>query len=99
MTGVDAAIAATGTLVFSTGEGKARIPTVLPPAHIAIITLQQLLPRLENWIAYQRANGLSTFHNSANVCFISGPSRTGDIEKQLVLGMHGPGRVQVIIKK
>jgi L-lactate dehydrogenase complex protein LldG len=61
--------------------------------------MQQLLPRLENWIAYQRANGLSTFHNSANVCFITGPSRTGDIEKQLVLGMHGPGRVQVIIKK
>lgn len=99
LTGVDFAIAATGTLVVSTGEGKPRIPTVLPPAHIAVVTQDQIIPRLENWIAYQRANGLPTIQNSANVCFISGPSRTGDIEKQLVLGMHGPGKVQVIIKK
>jgi L-lactate dehydrogenase complex protein LldG len=99
LTGVDFAIAATGTLVVSTGEGKPRIPTVLPPVHIAVVTLNQIIPRLENWIAYQRANGLPTIHNSANVCFISGPSRTGDIEKQLVLGMHGPGQVQVVIKK
>lgn len=99
ITGVDFAIAATGTLIVSTAAGKGRIPTVLPPAHIAIIRQDQILPRLENWIAYQRANGLPTIHDSANVCFISGPSRTGDIEKQLVLGMHGPGQVQVVIIK
>lgn len=99
ITGVDFAIAATGTLIVSTGAGKARIPTILPPAHIAIVRQSQLLPRLENWIAYQRERGLSTVHDTSNICFISGPSRTGDIEKQLVLGMHGPGQVQVIIIK
>lgn len=99
LTGVDAAIAATGTLIFSTGPGKGRIPTVLPPVHIAIVSADQLLPRLEDWIAGQRARGLPTIASSANVCFITGPSRTGDIEKQLVLGMHGPGQVQVIVGK
>jgi L-lactate utilization protein LutC len=99
LTGVDFAIAATGTLIVSTGEGKPRIPTVLPPSHIAVVTLEQIIPRLENWIAYQRANDLPSIYNNSNICFISGPSRTGDIEKQLVLGMHGPGQVQVVIKK
>jgi L-lactate utilization protein LutC len=97
LTGVDFAVAATGTLIVSTGAGKARIPTVLPPTHIALIRESQILPRLEDWIAHQRQHGLPAVHDSANICFITGPSRTGDIEKQLVLGMHGPGEVQVII--
>jgi L-lactate dehydrogenase complex protein LldG len=99
ITGADFAVAATGTLIVSTGVGKARIPTVLPPAHIAIIRQNQILPRLENWIAYQREHGLPAVRDTSNICFITGPSRTGDIEKQLVLGMHGPGEVQVIIIK
>ncbi len=99
LTGADFAIAATGTLIVSTGVGKARIPTVLPPAHIAIIRQSQILPRLENWVAYQREHDLPVIRDTANICFITGPSRTGDIEKQLVLGMHGPGEVQVIIIK
>lgn len=99
LTGADYAIAATGTLVVSTGPGKGRIATVLPPTHIAVITADQLLPRLENWIAIQRQRHLSLFYDTANVCLITGPSRTGDIEKKLVLGMHGPGEVQIVIKK
>ena len=99
LTGVDYAIAATGTLVVSTGAGRSRTATVLPPAYIAVVTADQLIPRLENWVAIQRQNGHSDFWNKANICLISGPSRTGDIEKKLVLGMHGPGEVQIVIKK
>lgn len=99
LTGADYAVAATGTLVVSTGPGKGRIPTVLPPTHIAVITANQLLPRLENWIAIQRGQDMKLFYDVANVCLITGPSRTGDIEKKLVLGMHGPGEVQVVIKR
>ncbi|HVU13452.1 MAG TPA: LUD domain-containing protein, partial [Phototrophicaceae bacterium] len=63
-----------------------------------IITLDQLLPRLESWVAMQRANGLP-LTNSANFCFITGPSKTGDIEMMTVMGVHGPGKLRVIVKR
>lgn len=97
LTGVDAAIAATGTMVFTTGVGKGRIPTILAPVHIAVVRLEQLVPRLENWVASLRAANLQPIRDRANVCFISGPSRTGDIEMELILGVHGPGKVQVVV--
>lgn len=99
LTGVDAAAATTGTLIVSTGPGKGRIPTILPPVHIAVVSLSQLLPRLEDWVARERANSLATIRERANVAFISGPSRTGDIEMILVKGVHGPGTLQVVLKR
>jgi L-lactate dehydrogenase complex protein LldG len=96
--GADAALATTGTLVLSTAPGRGRTPTVLPPRLIAIITLDQLLPNIEGWLARERAEGLSVMRDSANVAFVTGPSRTGDIEMVLVLGVHGPGEVHVIVK-
>jgi L-lactate dehydrogenase complex protein LldG len=97
LTGADAAIAATGSLVVTTGKGKSRIPTVLPPVHIAVIQRKQLRPRIEDWMAAQRADNLAALQAETNVCFITGPSRTADIEKQLVVGVHGPGRLQVVV--
>ena len=99
LTGADAAIATTGTLVVTSGPGKGRLPTVLPPVHLAVITLDQIVARLEVWVALQRGTQLESIRRASNFCFISGPSRTGDIEMQLVLGVHGPGRVQVIVKR
>jgi L-lactate dehydrogenase complex protein LldG len=97
LTGADAAAAATGTLIVSTGPGKGRIPSILPRAHLAVIRQQQIVPRIEDWIAAQRATGLQTIRDSAGLNFITGPSRTADIEKNLVLGMHGPEQVQVVV--
>jgi L-lactate dehydrogenase complex protein LldG len=97
LTGADAVIAATGSLVVFTGKGKSRLPTALPPVHIAVVRLKQLVPRLEDWLAAQRAESLAVIQQSANVCFITGPSRTADIEKQLVVGVHGPGRLHVVV--
>lgn len=99
LTGVDAAAATTGTLIVSSAPGKGRIPTILPPVHIAILTLDQIVPRLEDWVAAERANELAKMRDSANVAFITGPSRTGDLEMILVLGVHGPGIIQIIVKK
>lgn len=99
LTGADAAVATTGTLIVSTAPGKGRLPTVLAPVHLAVITIDQLIPRLENWINHERANGLPTIQNSANVCFITGSSRTADIEMEPILGVHGPGKLYVVIKK
>ncbi len=99
VTGVDAAAATTGTLIVSTAPGKGRIPTVLAPVWIPILTLDQIIPRIEDWVARERASNLQTIRNSANVAFISGPSRTGDIEMELILGVHGSGVVQVVVKR
>lgn len=97
--GADAAAATTGTLIVSTAPGKGRMPSVLPPVLIAIITIDQLVPRLESWLAAERASGMAHIRDSSNLCFITGPSRTGDIEMALVLGVHGPGEVHVIVKR
>lgn len=97
--GVSAAAAATGTLIFNAAPGKGRVPTVLPPVLIAVLSLDQLLPNLEAWLARERAAGMPTILSSSNLCFVSGPSRTGDIEMQLVLGVHGPGVVHAVVKK
>jgi L-lactate dehydrogenase complex protein LldG len=99
LTGVDAAIAATGSLIVTSAPGKGRIPTVLAPVHIAVVRAEQLLPCLEDWVARLRGEGLQTIRDHANFCVISGPSRTGDIEMELILGVHGPGRVQVVLVK
>jgi L-lactate dehydrogenase complex protein LldG len=97
ITGVDAAAAATGTLIVTTAPGKGRIPTILAPVHIAIVRQRQIIPRIEDWVRTLRADGMTAIRGCANFCFITGPSRTGDIEMELILGVHGPGRVQVVI--
>ena len=97
LTGADAAAATTATLIVSTGPGKGRIPTVLPPVHLVVLRQDQILPRLEDWVAAQQADGHAGISAVSNLCFISGPSRTADIEKNLVLGMHGPGQLQVVV--
>lgn len=99
LTGADAAAATTGTLIVSTAHGKGRIPTALPPVHLAVITQDQIVPRIEDWLANVRAVGEAVFYESANICFISGPSRTADIEKQIVMGVHGPKQVQVVVRR
>jgi L-lactate dehydrogenase complex protein LldG len=99
LTGADAAAATTGTLIFTTQPGRGRIPTVLAPVHIAVITADQLVTRVEDWVATLRADGMRAIRQRANFCFVTGPSRTGDIEMELILGVHGPGRVQVVIKR
>ncbi len=97
ITGVDAALAATGSLVVMSGNGRYRAASLLPPVHIAVVTADQITPDLESWWAQQRAQGLSQTRSSSNVVVISGPSRTADIAMQLVMGMHGPRELHLIL--
>jgi L-lactate dehydrogenase complex protein LldG len=97
ITGADAALASTGSLVLQTGKGKARLTSLLPPVHIAVIRRNQILIDLEDWIATIRQQGLGTFREAASVMIISGPSRTADIAMQTIMGMHGPGELHIII--
>ena len=97
ITGVDWAIAATGTLVVSSGKGKSRMASLLPAVHIAIVTTDKLIPRLEDYIAAQRAGKLGVFRRSSAITLITGCSRTSDIEMHPVFGVHGPLELHVIL--
>lgn len=86
---VDALIADTGSLVVSSRNKGDRIVSSLPPVHIALAVDAPVFPDLSSFLA--RANPDRSF------TIITGPSRTADIEKKLVLGAHGPLRVIVLL--
>ena len=88
------AIAETGTLVLEGGPGMGRTVTLLPPTYVAIVPVERMLHTVPEAIEKytDTSNGLP-----ANVCFHTGPSRSGDIEMALFVGMHGPGDVHVIL--
>jgi L-lactate dehydrogenase complex protein LldG len=97
ISGASAALAATGSLVLSSGKGQYRATSLLPPVHIAVIMRRQIVPNLESWIQQQRKAGLTAFQQTSNLVIVSGPSRTADIAMELILGMHGPGELHIII--
>jgi L-lactate dehydrogenase complex protein LldG len=88
------AIAETGTLVLEGGPGMGRSVTLLPPTYAAVVPVGRILRTVPEAIEKYAgdADGLP-----ANVCFHTGPSRSGDIEMALFVGMHGPGDVHVIL--
>ena len=97
ITGVDAALAGTGSLVLSSGVGKARSASLLPDKHIAIVQSSQLMPDFETWIQSQKETDLDAFNTSSNTVIISGPSKTADIAQELIKGAHGPRQVHIIL--
>lgn len=99
ITGVEVALAATGSLVVSSGAGRSRAASLLPPVHIAVVRAVQILPDLEAYFERLRAqpDGAEKFRQSANVVVITGSSRTADIGQELILGAHGPVSVQVVL--
>lgn len=99
LTGVDAALAATGSVVVLSGNGRPRAASLLPPIHIAVVAASQIVPDLESWWAAQKASGLNDVRQHSNVVVITGPSRTADIAMQLVMGMHGPRELHLVLLK
>lgn len=93
ITGVDGALAATGSLVVMSGDGKSRQASLLPLVHVAVMRKDQILPNLEAF--YQ--NNRDIVRDSSNIAVISGPSKSADIAMELILGMHGPGEVHIVI--
>ena len=95
ITSAQAAIAETGTLVLDSARERNRLVSLVPPVHIAIVnastiraTLGEILTMLKN-----------DEELSPAVTFITGPSRTGDIELILTIGVHGPQELYVIINQ
>ncbi len=98
VTTVDYALADTGTLVLRTGSGRARSVSLLPPVHIALVKPAQIIPGLDELFPlladqYSQSNG----RPDSALTFITGPSRTADIELTLVVGVHGPQELHVIL--
>lgn len=95
ITGVEAAIADTGTMVVMAGAGKPRLAYMSVRTHIALIAPHQLYGTLAEWQA-ARPQLPSQLRAHSTMTFITGPSRTADIEMTLTVGVHGPGEVIAI---
>ena len=91
VTGCDCLIARTGSIAVCTRSAGGRALSVLPPVHLVIARRDQLVPDLTAALALwqQRYDR----HWPSNLSVITGASRTGDIEKILVMGAHGPKRL------
>jgi L-lactate dehydrogenase complex protein LldG len=96
-----AAIAETGTLMLTSGAGTPTTLNFLPDTHIVMVHADQVVASYEDgWdrlraIATAREAGPHGLPRAVN--FITGPSRTGDIEQQIVLGAHGPRRLHILV--
>lgn len=94
VTGCFAAIAETGTLVFTTGADTPSATTLLPDTHVAVLQAHRIVQTMEQMFALVRREH-GRLPRAINM--ISGPSRTGDIEQTIVLGAHGPYRVHILL--
>jgi L-lactate dehydrogenase complex protein LldG len=94
ITGCFCAVAETGTLMLLSGPDTFPSASLLPETHIAIVPLSRIVAGMEDAFALAREER-GELPRATN--FISGPSRTADIEQTIVLGAHGPYRVHVVI--
>lgn len=94
ITGAYCAIAETGTLMLLSGPRTPAATSLLPETHIAIVRSDRIVRGMEDaWNLLRSEHG--ALPRAVN--FISGPSRTADIEQTLVLGAHGPYRVHIVL--
>jgi L-lactate dehydrogenase complex protein LldG len=88
-------VARTGTIVLSAAQTEGRTASVYAPVHICIAYTNQLVYDLKD--ALQQLKEKYGEQLPSSISFATGPSRTADIEKTLVVGVHGPGEVYVIL--
>ncbi|MGH8957830.1 MAG: LutC/YkgG family protein [Acidimicrobiia bacterium] len=92
ITGADGAIARSGSIALRSGPGRPRMASLIPGTHIAFLSVDLVYPTLVDFSL--RSQDLAA---ASNLVLITGPSRTGDIEQQLNLGVHGPKQLHVIL--
>lgn len=94
VTGAYCAVAETGTLMLLSGENEHATTSLLPETHIALVPVGRIVRSMEDaWDLLRRERG----EMPRQVNFVSGPSRTADIEMTLVMGAHGPFRVHILL--
>ena len=97
ITEVFCAIAEAGTLMTLSGAHTPAVSSLLPETHIAVVRTVQIVPAMEEAWQRLRYTGGSEGYMPRAVNFISGPSRTADIEQTLTFGAHGPYRVHIVL--
>lgn len=96
LTGALAAVAETGTLMLASGDERPTTMNFLPDNHVVVLHASQVVgPYEDGWDRLREDAGPEGMPRTVN--FITGPSRTGDIEQKLQLGAHGPRRLHVIL--
>lgn len=94
VTGVFCALAETGTLMTTSGPDTPATVSLLPETHVAVVPAERIVAVMEDGWDLARAE-FGQLPRAVN--FISGPSRTADIEQTIVLGAHGPYRVHIVV--
>ena len=92
ITDVWAAVAETGSLVVRASAAHGRAVSLVPPYHVAVVGRDQIVPDLIDLMAKVGAEG-----TASGIVLITGPSKTADIEMNLIIGVHGPGAVEVFL--
>jgi L-lactate dehydrogenase complex protein LldG len=93
LTGALAGLADTGTLALVSGPGRPRLASLLPPIHVALLPVSALYPHMAAFFAAQSESA----PGASNLVFITGPSRSADIELTLTIGVHGPGALHIVL--
>jgi L-lactate dehydrogenase complex protein LldG len=94
ITECDVLVAQTGSLVVTSASSGGRALSVLPPHHVVLARRDQLVPDLP--AAFRLLQDRYGANYPSMISFVTGPSRTGDIERILVLGAHGPKKLTVL---
>ncbi len=99
ITGGNVLIAETGTLVLVTNEGNADLATTLPAVHIAVVGIEKIVPSLDDAVAVLKllARSATGQKISTYTQFITGPSRSADIELKTQIGVHGPKELHFVL--
>jgi len=97
ITVVDYAIAETGTIVLSSDEKYALLVSLLPPVHIAVLRPSQIMSGLDDVIDALNKERIGRDDPCHSASFITGPSRTSDVELTLSIGVHGPKELHILI--
>ncbi len=99
ISGANAAIADSGTVMLVTNEGNAALVTTLPAVHISVFGIDKLVAGLDDATAMLKmlARSATGQRISTYVDFITGPSRSADIEQSLTIGVHGPGEMHCVV--
>ena len=97
LTGADAGFAETGTLALTAGLGRPRLASLSVRTHVALLDPRRLYPSWAAWLVAEGPRAAERLAGSSNLTLITGPSRTGDIEMTLTVGVHGPAELIVVL--